>query len=581
MSAVRILPEKVASQIAAGEVVERPASVVRELIDNSIDAGADAIVVEMESGGRRRIRVKDNGAGMARDDLLLCVERHATSKIESISDLFSVQTLGFRGEALPSIAAVSKMELVSRPAGEIAGHRFKIHGGKPLSIEETGCPKGTTVEVRDLFFNLPARRKFLRAPRTEAGYVTDCFIRIALPYLGAGFRLEEDGKVVLNLPPSENDLTRLSILLGRDVAEVMAFAREKIGPLELRGYFAPPRFSRSRGDRLFVYSNGRNIRDRLVNKAILEGFGQRLMKGQYPQAVIFMDHDPSLADVNVHPTKQEVRFQNAQEVFRSVRGFVEKALKSAFRPALPPRDQAPWPSKDAGGDAPFLSSEPLWSYSERGEQGGATSGDVSLSPRGGEGRNLFERNVPKVIGQLSNTYILCQAQESLLIVDQHAAHERILYEKLRNSLAGARMDVQSFLVPPRLELSSKEGRIALEKQDQLLRLGIELEHFGGNTFLLRAAPAILKKVDWDAFLPDLVSQMEGGALENGQILHNVLSVMACHGAIRAGQALTREEMNRVLDQLEEMELPTNCPHGRPVFSRLEQRELEKMFKRIV
>ena len=307
MNLIRILPENVASQIAAGEVIDRPASVVRELIDNSIDAKADRVLVKVESGGKGLIRVSDNGSGMSRDDLLLCIERHATSKIESAADLYSVKSLGFRGEAIPSIASVSRMRITSRPKDHLEGNSLKISGGKLTAIDETGSPAGTTIEVRDLFYNLPARRKFLRSARTEMNHITDTLSRSVLPYPDISFKLEDSGKTILNFPATEKTQTRLFSLMGRNVAEGMIEFEAEHPDLMLRVYLGPPELNRSRGDRLFVYVNGRNIRDRLINKAIMEGYGQRLMKGRYPQAAVFMDIEPANVDVNVHPTKQEVR----------------------------------------------------------------------------------------------------------------------------------------------------------------------------------------------------------------------------------------------------------------------------------
>jgi DNA mismatch repair protein MutL len=576
MTTIRILSEKVASQIAAGEVVERPASVVRELVDNSIDAGADRIIVHLEMGGRRLIKVKDNGAGMSRNDLLLSIERHATSKIESVSDLFSVKTLGFRGEALPSIASVSKMEMISKLENEVSGHKLRIAGGKLLSVEETGTPQGTVIEVRDLFFNLPARRKFLRSPQTETGYITDYLARVSIPFPQIGFRLEENGRSILDLPASEKVFVRFSALMGRDVADSMTFVEEVVHSIRIKAFLASSRFSRSRGDRLFVYANGRNIRDRLVTKAVMEGFGQRLMKGQYPQAVIFIDLDPSLLDVNVHPTKQEVRFRNSLELFQGISSTVEKALGGVSHSQVyMPKKPHPWGSEQTCMEGP-AASETQGSYVEqpRGKPF-AFAKDVPINP------SLMDEAGPRIIGQLADTYILCEVEDELLIVDQHAAHERILYEKIKEGLRESNLQSQTLLMPIELDLSVKDGRVLLENLSSFHRLGIDLEHFGGNTFLLRAVPAMMKNARWESFLPELAGEMEKGTIEKEGILENIIRVMACHGAIRAGQDLSREEMTLLLRQLKKMELPTNCPHGRPVFSQIGKKELERMFKRVL
>ncbi|MCD6297694.1 MAG: DNA mismatch repair endonuclease MutL, partial [Deltaproteobacteria bacterium] len=564
---IHILPEKVASQIAAGEVVDRPASVVRELIDNSIDAGADRIVVRIENGGKGLIKVSDNGVGMSRDDLLLCVERHATSKIETASDLFSIKSLGFRGEALPSIASVSRMKLTSRPKDRLEGHRLKIAGGKLTAIEETGAPVGTVVEAGALFFNIPARRKFLRAARTETDHIIDTFTRVALPFPGITFKLEDAGKTLMNLPASDRQLPRLSALLGRKVAESITEEQERIHGVGVNVYLAPWELNRTRGDRLFVYVNGRNIRDRLVTRAIIEGYGQRLMKGQYPQAVIFLEIDPSKVDVNVHPTKQEVRFHNSRDVFQAIVSTIEKTLARSFHTLygqMP--DQVPSFVSDVSESFPEFSQPAL------------TPG---IPARPGEAEQSEIRELPQIIGQLGNTYILCQVKDGLLVVDQHAAHERIMYENLKKGFSNSRIEVQALLMPQKLELSAKEKRVVQEKGDRISRLGIELEHFGGNTFLLRSVPALLENVEWDSFLSEFLAELEEGEPGDDTLFDKALTIMACHGAIRAGYRMTNEEITHLFLQLGEMDVPTNCPHGRPIFKHFTYYEIEKMFKRVV
>ncbi len=567
MSAIRILAENVASQIAAGEVVERPASVVRELLDNSIDAGARRIRVSVEGGGKRQIRVSDDGSGMSKDDLLLCIERHATSKIKSVSDLFAVKTLGFRGEALPSIASVSKMDITSRPVEDLSGHRLKTAGGRLVSIEEAGCPIGTHVVVRDLFYNLPVRKKFLRTPGTEMDHITDTFCRWALPYCEIDFRLESRNQTLLHFSATENQRYRLSALLGRRVADALLETGDKSDGLEISAYLAPWEFSRKRGDRIFFYINGRNIRDRYLTRAILEGYGQRLMKGQYPQIAVFMNIDPSQIDINVHPTKQEVRFHNGRFIFQVIVRMIERCLSSSFQDFLDKEFQGSEstpPSLSVGEtpQSPFLPSAP------------SRKETLVTEPR-------ISKDTPMVIGNLGNTYLLCQAKDGLLMVDQHAAHERIVYERLKRGLGKEKLQIQTLLIPKELEFSLKEAEILNNSQGLLSRFGIELEHFGGNTFLLRAIPILLEHVVWEDFLCELIPEIQKGDLGSNRTIDEILSVMACHGAVRAGHTLTPEEMSHLLSQLLEMDLPSNCPHGRPIFRYLHYQEIEKMFKRTV
>ena len=573
MNTIRILPENVASQIAAGEVVDRPASVVRELIDNSIDAGADRIVVKIENGGKRRIRVSDNGKGMSKDDLLLCVERHATSKIQTASDLLTVQSLGFRGEALPSIAAVSRVQITSLAQGELIGHRLKISGGKLLAMEEAGAPNGTAIAVGDLFFNIPARRKFLRAARTETHHIVDILSRIAMPFPKISFSLEEGGRHILNLRASSDMFGRLSGLLGRKVAEAMLTGTHKDGDLSVEVHVAPSDASRNRADRLYVYVNKRNIRDRFVTRAIMEGYGRRLMKGQFPQVVAFIEVDPQEIDVNVHPAKQEIRFRNPSRVFQSIVSAIGNALAGLHQP-LTGTGFRPRPTPAAPVTSQMAVSDPPWAY--------VPGPPLKAAPEPIAPPETVTPSAPPVIvGQLGNTYILCETTNGLMIVDQHAAHERIVYEHLRKSIADAHIEAQTLLIPQELEFSAKETRVLLEMGEKLRPLGIELDHFGGNSFLLRAVPALLKRVEWQPFLSELISDYAENASDPTDLFDASVMLMACHGAIRAGQSLTQEEMTRLVTELGEMDLPTNCPHGRPIFRQLTFREMERMFKRVV
>jgi DNA mismatch repair protein MutL len=581
MSVIRILPEKVATQIAAGEVIERPASVVRELIDNSIDAGAKKISVTLKDGGKTLVRVADDGAGMSRDDLLLCLERHATSKISSVPDLFCIKTLGFRGEALPSISAVSRMDIISRRPEELIGHRLEVAGGKIKTLEETGAPAGTTVEMRDLFYNTPARKKFLRSSATETDHILDGVARIALPFVAVHFRLDVGDKTLLSLPASQDEITRLSALFGRDVAGTMIESVHEKGNFRIRSYVAPPEMSRSRGDRIFVYVNMRNVRDRLLTHAVMEGYGQRLMKGRYPQVVLFIDMDPSLVDVNVHPTKQEVRFRESRLIHETLGSVIDKALGERPFPALGPREEA--------GSLPeepprtlFNIAEPAAGYAW--DQPASRTVVLEAAHREAFERpttELFGEHI-EIIGQLKNTYILCQTEDGFLMVDQHAAHERVVYEKLRMSAGGSRTEIQPFLVPPRLEFPPKEARIVLRHCDQLSKLGIEIEPFGGSTVLIRSVPAVMVHADWMAFMRELSPVLEKNAdLSREEVLEGMLSVMACHGAIRAGMRLSLDEMRHLMGQLSAAQLPTHCPHGRPIFKKFSFYEIEKMFKRVI
>jgi DNA mismatch repair protein MutL len=571
MGLIRILSEKVASQIAAGEVVERPASVVRELIDNSIDSGASRILIKIENGGRNLIRVADNGAGMDRDDLLLCAERHATSKINELSDLFSVRTLGFRGEAIPSIAAVSRMAITSRTPDQLAGFRLKLQGGKINEIEETGAPLGTTVEVKDLFFNTPARKKFLRSAPTETDHIVDTLSRIALPFTKLSFRLDDRDKILLSLPSVDSDVSRLSALFGHEVAGSMIPMMKEIQGLRLSGYLSPPEWDRARGDHLFMYVNRRSVRERLLTHAVIEGYGSRLMKGRYPYAVIFIEIDPVLVDVNVHPAKQEVRFHQNRLVHEAVKTVVEEILRQKAAALF----RVPSSASEGAMERVGRIEEPISEYA-------STPAEVTISREPEPQVQLMIKESPVVLGQLKETYILCETKEGLLLVDQHAAHERRVFEKLKKSYDSATLECQPFLIPPTVEFSPSESRTILKKMEELSQLGITLEHFGGSTFMVRSVPNILVDVHWESFLREILPLLEEqGAVKGDQVVESLLSLMACHGAIRAGQRLSKEEMIALVEQLDEVEVPTNCPHGRPVFKRLSFYEIEKMFRRVL
>jgi len=571
MGLIRILSEKVASQIAAGEVVERPASVVRELIDNSIDASATRILIKIENGGKNLIRVSDNGAGMDRDDLLLCAERHATSKISELSDLFSVRTLGFRGEAVPSIAAVSRMVIASRTLDQVGGFRLRLEGGKIKGIEETGAPVGTTVEVNDLFFNTPARKKFLRSAGTETDHILDVLSRIALPFTTLSFRLDDRDKTLLSLPSVDSDVSRLSALFGHEVASSMIPIEREIHGLRVSGYLSPPEWDRARGDHLFVYVNRRSVRERLLTHAIIEGYGSRLMKGRYPYAVIFIAIDPSLVDVNVHPAKQEVRFHQDRLVHEAVKTVLDESLRQKAAALF----HVPVPSMESIEEKGGRIAESTREYAAYPAEKMISHGPALQVP-------LMIKECPVVLGQLKETYILCETKEGLLLVDQHAAHERRVYEKLKRAYDSSSLECQPFLIPPRVEFSPSESRTILKRMEELSELGITLEHFGGETFMVRSVPNLLVDVHWVTFLRELIAVLEEqGAVKGDQVVDRLLALMACHGAIRAGQRLSYEEMVALVEQLEDAEVPTNCPHGRPVFKRLSFHEIEKMFRRVL
>lgn len=602
---IRILEENLCNKIAAGEVVERPASVVKELVENALDAGGGEILVEVEQGGKGLIRVSDDGAGMGRDDVLLCVERHATSKIVSDDDLFRLQTFGFRGEALPSIAAVSRLTIRSRTAEAEAGWEVYLEGGTVRRSGAAGLPRGTVVEVRNLFFNTPARRKFMRRDETEIGHIGDVVTKLALANPEVRFRLQHNGRTLLDVFRQHTLEERVAALLGRPLLkDLLSLQEDGGGPLALHGLVAQPGQNRSTAGAIYTYINGRYIRDRVVQHAVLEGYRNLLMKGRYPVAVLFLDIDPAQVDVNVHPTKHEVRFRDQ----RGVHDFIVSALRRTLRPtgwleggepvevpaAIPPAvpvgepatapDQAAALRRGrvaealqiyAGKEHPrslFPATPPpaaAWGGEER-----ENPSPVSPEPGG------FFSSL-QVLGQYHNSYLLCQDGDDLVLVDQHAAHERIGFERLKGQYLDAGIERQLLLFPQVLNLDFREAAWIAEHLPDFSRLGFEIEPFGGNAFVVKALPQLLGEVAAADLVRDvageLATQGNSGLLEDA--LDEVLVKMACHGQVRANQSLAPAEIRALLRDLDQVDFRGHCPHGRPVMKRLTLGEVERMFKR--
>ena len=650
MARIRVLPEALANKIAAGEVVERPASVVKELVENALDAGAARVAVEIERGGRALIRVSDDGAGMSRDDALLAVERYATSKLTDDAGLFDIRTLGFRGEALPSIAAVSRFALETRAAGEDMGTRVRIDGGRLADVSDAGAPPGTLVEVRQLFFNLPARRKFLRAVNTEMGHIGDTVAAAALGRPDVRFRLTHNGRAVREFRDAD-PVGRAVEVLGRELGDALLPLALEAGGLRLRGWVAGPSIHRATSRGVHLYVNGRPVRDRGVQAALFDGFRGRLMRGRFPVAVLLLDLPPDAVDVNVHPTKSEVRFSDG----RAVRGIVTRAVSDALaagersrwnRPGSDPPGPAdvsrsgfrgreerevfcPIDEKrtafPAERDSEFPPDAEAFPDDVRGSgQAPAASNPSSTEfrrsavPEVAEGRAAYpsppefsahrfdadDRLAPspdrpsgrrqarlfasarfgdlRVIGQYGGVYILCESEAGLVLVDQHAAHERIVYERLRRD-GGERPPVQRLLVPETLETGAGEAARLTEILPSFESLGLEMEPFGGNAFVIRAVPALLGGRSATPLVREIAERLaalDGGGSDPGEFLDEVRKLMACHGAIRAGQRLTDREMADLVRRLDDCENPSHCPHGRPTWVRWTPRSLDRAFGRV-
>ncbi|RPI75406.1 MAG: hypothetical protein EHM45_15115, partial [Desulfobacteraceae bacterium] len=483
-----------------------------------------------------------------------------------------------RGEALASIAAVSNLEITSRPADQLIGYRLKAIGGKFMGLEETGAPAGTLVAVQDLFFNLPARKKFLRSEKTENNYILDTITRLALPFKQIAFKIDMDGKNILNLPDSPQIANRLAVYFNKEFSHTMIAEENTFDRIMIQTYLGPPEQARTKGDNLLIYVNKRNVRDRLLFKAVIEGYGQRLMRGQYPQAALLIEIDPELVDFNVHPAKQEIRFQQTQFIYQAVLSSVQKALSRHLQVSYAGASEiANHAQLRLSPPAGTPVAEPQSFYKTM-----PPSAERAALPEIKAAQVDLLKEPPQILGQLKETYILCQTQDGLLLIDQHAAHERIVYDKIQRAMQEAKFERQSFLIPPQIEFSLKESRLIKDKGEELQKMGVELEYFGGNTFILRSVPSLLTAIDHEAFLRELVPLLaEEAGLTREKALDSFLTVMACHGAIRAGKKLSFAEMDTLVRQLDDIDLLPHCPHGRPIVRRISIHEIEKMFKRVL
>jgi len=645
---VAILPEKLCNQIAAGEVVERPASVVKELVENSIDAGSTRIVVEVVNGGTRLIKVSDNGRGMNQHDIFLCFERHATSKIRTEKDLFCLDSLGFRGEALPAIAAVSRLKVSSRHQDADVGMRVDLKGGVVTDAGEIGIPVGSVFEVRDLFYNLPARRKFLRKTTTEFGHIAESVMRLSLAHPHIQFQLMHNERKVFNYYRQQHIFDRIGEALGRSVAGALHKIDSEQGEITLDGYIAAPEQNRSSTQAMYIYINGRFIRDPVVKHAVLDAYRHLLMKGRYPICVLFLHMPADRVDVNVHPTKHEVRFHDQ----RLVHDFITHAVRHQLRrvtDALQPRPSARYVRADGGTEIPTPTSPgrndaiyaaspaPVERESEPqrernapplppdmphdvlqqscddvtpgakthagvAESDGAwnqTSGnavdaevkasahktvevpeskDVSILDARAQGGYFSSL---RLVGQYARSYLVCEDGEDLILIDQHAAHERIGFERLRTQYAHSAVERQELLFPQMLELTQAQDVQMREHVEYFARIGFDLDPFGGTTWALKALPVLLEERDIATLILDILADLSrwGTPQAGREAVDEVLIKMACHSMVRANETLDMREMRALLVQLDEVDFNRHCPHGRPVSQRMKRREIEKLFAR--
>ncbi len=624
MNRIRLLSEQVANQIAAGEVVDRPASVVKELVENSLDAEARRVTVTIKNGGRSLINVADDGYGMSRDDALLALERHATSKISKAEDLHSITSLGFRGEAIPSIAAVSRFTLTSRERGALGGTQIEMAGGKILSVTDVGAAEGTVVEVRNLFFNLPARRKFLRSIPTETAHIEHIATLCALAHPNVSFKLVVDGRKVFDLAPTNDLRGRLRELYGVQLVEELLAVELSQGSVRATGYVGKPGVSRADRRHQHLFVNQRPVESTAINYALLEGYHTALMKGKFPVTFLFIDIDPELVDVNVHPAKREVRFRDES----AVRQCVIDAVRAAVEPesaGLHPVQREGWPQtrQHVVGPRPhWFPPPPLTLRGEIASGPPAAQSSLIDVPRGGteedgraEGRkgpaapigarpsdSLLE--VPRghgqgespaeplsevhteegpwrILGVIGRLYVLIESAEGLVLMDQHAAHERVLFEKMLRELKTDSAPAQKLLLPVTLELDARDAAFLHANQKTLQKLGIGVSEFGEKTFLVDALPPYFPTANLAQLFRDVIDELRqtGEEVHARRLTEDKIATTVCRHAVKARDPLRGEELRALLQQLHQCDLPYTCPHGRPTMIQISYPELEKKFGR--
>ena len=589
MGVIQELPELVANKIAAGEVIERPASVVKELVENSIDASATRIDIQLEQGGKKLVRVTDNGVGMDEADVGMCFHPHATSKLRTSQDLFFITTMGFRGEALPSVGAVAQVRLVSRHQGAPSAMSIEVAGGKVGEPKAAAGPEGTTVEVRNLFFNTPARQKFLRTPKTELGHVMDVVTRIALPHEQIHFVVTHDGKTLVNAPATADRRDRLAAFFGQELAADLLLCEGGDGPLRVEGFVAPPHHSRASRAMQFIFLNRRYIRDRAISAAIREAYHGLLDPRRQPILFLFLQLDPREADFNVHPTKIEVRFRQGRRVYARVLGALQASLGAAdLAPPLAPSGHVP-----ASWDAVRRSA----AQALAGPQGPAPPGlpfgeapdhleDARTAPRaapaGPPPAPFAPAAAPAPFFQIHNAYIIEETPGGFRVTDQHALHERVLYEELLRRSAESRVESQRLLMPEVVQLDAREAALADDLLEPLRALGVEVEEFGENTLAVHALPRLLGEIDAGQLLHDLLAELAdeeaGGTLERRR--QRLVRALACKAAVKAGERLGTSEIEALLARRDALGPKADtCPHGRPASLLFALDDMERQFKR--
>lgn len=601
---IKALPPQLINQIAAGEVVERPASVVKELVENCFDAGATHIYLDLEEGGIRSIKIRDNGCGIDKEDLALALSRHATSKIASLKDLEHITSMGFRGEALPSISSVSRLKLTSKVADAEHAWTVSADGSEQVfEVSPASHPQGTSVEVRDLFYNTPARRKFLKSEKTEYGHIESLIQRLALARTDVGFNVYHNQREVLHLKPVSNEaehLQRLAAILGADFRQHAIAVDFSASGLCLKGWVAKPTFSRSQADMQFFYVNQRLVKDKLIAHAVRQAYQDVLYHGRHPLFVLYLEMDPASVDVNAHPTKMEVRFREG----RAVHDFLFQALHRSLADQRPEQTSISTDSQvlqtktiieqtdlplvlDSGFSA--KSSLPSQSYTSfkrpepvyREQIAEQMQAYTKLLPETKSAESLSVPPLGFALAHIHNIYILAETVDGVVLVDAHAAHERINYERLKQQFEQQSIVVQPLLLPLKIQVNNAEAELVEQDPEFWIKLGFELNRSGPGALILRSVPALLHKTDVEQLVRDILADLntEGSSRRSLETMNAILATMACHGSVRAKRRLSIEEMNALLRDIEITERSGQCNHGRPTWIKLNHQELDRFFMR--
>ena len=588
---IRLLPADVANKIAAGEVVERPASVLKEILENAIDAGASQIDVEAVAGGTRLVSVSDNGSGMNRDDALLSIERHATSKIHTAADIEHIHTLGFRGEALAAISSVSRFRIRTRCHDELAGTELVVSGGKLLDVKDAGCPPGTILEIRDLFFNLPARRKFLRSPQTETTHIRQMFLLQALAWPAVGMSLTLDGRKSWALAPGATPLERIRELFGQALIDGLRPLEQGRGDIKLSGYVSLPALTRGDRTEQYVFVNGRPASAPVIGYAINEAFHSLIPAGRHPYIFMYLDLEPGLVDVNVHPTKKEVRFRRSSDVRDAIIGAIRNALAKSGAAFVAGQTPIPEPVPPMpAAVTPLLKIDDLpasrvFSYPRLPP---IEPRPVTVESRADQKPGDVVKAAPKapwtwcrVVGQINGLYVLLETEDGFVVMDPHAAHERVLFEKLLNAVEHGQVESQGLLVPETVELQPRDALYVRKNIELIKTLGVGVSEFGGDTFVVDALPRGMDGLGIKDMLIDVARHLEtlGERGSHSRWREEAIAQAACKAAVKARDRLSLSEVEQLVIALASAEMPYTCPHGRPTLIYTSFRELDRKFGR--